>query len=485
MMIGPRGRRPGWSLPEEALPIAHENIHSDYEDIDSTIEFSASNGARLLLFFPADGGCRFFADFDGGHIRGPGELKRHVPLEIHPVPVLGPLEHDEAIVQEETVRKNLLTTRASRNFRNYWLHYPDGFEEFAELVRQTWPGMDIERPETSAGKIAMFCLEKRLSRELYWAGFGFQIWLQLLTHISRGSSTSLIVIDEPEIYLHPDVQRQLLSILRDREADILLATHSTEMIGEADPSEILVVDKSQRGTRRLKAVDDVQSVLESIGSVQNLTLTRLARNRRLLFVEGDTDFQILRRFARRLGITAVAAGTDLTPVESGGFTSWQEVRALASGFERALGVSLNVAAIYDRDFWCDEEIDQIMQELGAHLTLAHIHRRKEIENYLLVPSVLDRAIDKALAERLRRTGKNVKRQEGAEDLLDLVTQSIRGEVQGQYIAKMVKFLGGKSRDAATVTTAAIQWFDAKWASISTRMKIVLARSVLPFFQAGV
>ena len=484
-LLGPYGRRPGWTLPEDALPIAYENIHSDYGDIDSTIEFFLSNGAHLLLYFPVDGGCRFFADYDGVLVRGPGDIKRHAPLEVYPVPVLGPLEHDEPLVQEETVRKNLSTTRAARNFRNYWLQYPDGFDEFSALVKQTWSGMEIQRPERMGTSVAMFCLENRLSRELYWAGFGFQIWLQLLTHISRASRANLIVIDEPEIYLHPDVQRQLLGILRDRESDVLLATHSTEMISEADPHEILLVDKAEKSARRLKDIEGVQVALESIGSAQNILLTRLARNRRLVFVEGSTDFQLLRRFARRFNLTALANGTDLTPIESGGFTSWEEVRALASGFERALGVSLKVAAIYDRDFWCDQEIDAIKSELAAHLTLAHIHRRKEVENYLLVPEVLDRAIDKALAERYRRTGKQSHRDESATCILDRVTRPLRDEIQGQYIAKAVKFLGGRSRDAATVTTTAIQWFDSKWSTIPTRMEIVPGKVVLALLRTAV
>ena len=74
----------------------------------------------------------------------------------------------------------------------------------------------------------MFCLEDRMTRELYWAGFGFQIWCQLLTHLCRAQDSSLVVIDEPEVYLHPDVQRQLIGILRELGPDVLLATHSTE-----------------------------------------------------------------------------------------------------------------------------------------------------------------------------------------------------------------------------------------------------------------
>jgi predicted ATP-dependent endonuclease of OLD family len=138
-------------------------------------------------------------------------------------------------------------------------------------------------------------------------------------HISRSHQASLIVVDEPELYLHPDVQRQLLGILRDAGPDVVLATHSTEIMSEADPSEIILIDKTKRSADRLRDVEEVQAALDAIGSVQNITLTRLAKNRRLLLVEGDSDFRLVRRFARKLGFTELAAGTDLTSLESGGF----------------------------------------------------------------------------------------------------------------------------------------------------------------------
>jgi len=140
------------------------------------------------------------------------------------------------------------------------------------------------------------------------AGFGFQIWCQLLTHLSRSNEASIIIIDEPEIYLHPDVQRQLLSILRSLDADVLLATHSVEIMGEADPSEILLVNKGSRSAKRLKDVEVVQVALESLGSTQNVTLTHLARTKKILFVEGMSDYKSVRRFAKNLGFNDLALG---------------------------------------------------------------------------------------------------------------------------------------------------------------------------------
>ena len=272
----------------------------------------AGGGNVIRLHFPADGACKFFADTKTGYIRRPIEIRKSAAVELAVVPILGPLEHEESIVSEQTIRKNLLTTRASRHFRNYWYNYPDGFEAFADLVAKTWRGMTIERPELNGSTLDMFCQEDRRTRELFWSGFGFQIWLQLLAHISRAREASLIVVDEPELYLHPDIQLQLLGILRDAGPDVLVATHSTELMSEADPSEILLIDKTKKTAERLKDVEGVQRALDAVGSVQNITLTRLARNRRILFSEGSSDFRLLRRLASRLSYDDLASGADLT-----------------------------------------------------------------------------------------------------------------------------------------------------------------------------
>lgn len=485
MLASPDGIRPGWRLPEDVLPIAAENIHTDYADIDTKIEFRTSNRGRFLLLFPVTSGCYLFAESADSYIRRPADLNRHLPIRLQIVPVLGPVEHQEQIVTEETIRKNLISTRASRNFRSYWLRYPDGFEEFAELVRRTWPGMEIERPERLGEIVGMFCLENRMSRELYWAGFGFQIWLQLLTHISRSSDSSLIVVDEPELYLHPDVQRQLLGILRDSGPDVLLATHSTEIMSEADPSELLLIDKTKRTAERLRDVEGIQAALDAVGSVQNITLTRLARNKRLLFVEGESDFRLIRRFARKRGLTELAAGADLTSLESGGFSSWERIRALAAGFEHALGFDLHVGAIFDRDYWCEEEIDQIKQELSRHLEFSHIHSRKEIENYLLIPSILERTLGRALRERARRTGDSRAQVNSIEELLYSVTDPLRAGIQSQYIAKRVEYLRRTPDDIATITNKAIEIFDSNWSSIETRMHMIPGKTVLASLRSEV
>ena len=278
--------------------------------------------------------------------------------------------------------------------------------------------------------------------------------------------------------MHPDVQRQLLGILRGLDSDILLATHSVEIMGEADPGEILLIDKGKRSAQRLREVEGIQQALETLGSAQNITLTQLARTRKIIFVEGLNDYKLVRRFSRLLGCEALASGNNLTPFESGGFSSWEKVKALSWGLSKTLNSNIPIAAIYDRDYCCNEHVIEIHQELEHELKLAHIHNRKEIENYLLIPSILERVLEKSIKDRERRSHSLIERKETAGNILERITELEKTNIQSQYIAKRIDFLKKSGKDISTITTEAIRIFEKKWQTLDERMEIVPGKQTL-------
>ena len=470
----------GHRVPEQQISVSLENVATDYNEEDSKIEFRLTNRNKLFLFFPNEGGCIMHWENEGSGINTPGKFRNAFPLHIQVVPVLGPLEHQEAYVNEDTVKNSLNTHRACRHFRNYWYYFQENWESFSSMITSTWPGMAIRKPELDIPnrKLSMFVSEERIDREVYWAGFGFQIWCQLLTHLSRSDEASIVVIDEPEIYLHPDVQRQLLSILRGLDADILLATHSVEIMGEADPSEILLVNKSSRSAKRLKEIEEVQLALESLGSSQNITLTHLARTKKILFVEGMSDYKSVRRVAKNLGFHDLASGNDLTAFESGGFSSWEKIKSFAWGVKNTIDANMKLFAIYDRDYYCQEEIDEILESLQAELTQAHIHQRKEMENYLLVIPVLERVLEKQITNRSRRSGEIIVADKGITLYLEEITIGLKVEAQSQYIAKRITHHQGTGVDTGTISREAIEVFESLWTNINSRMEIVPGKTTL-------
>jgi predicted ATPase len=260
-MTTPDGQHRGYRVPTDRIPVSLENVHTDYGEQEATVVFEYSSANTLTLWFPLEGGCVLYISSISGRVPStPSEFRKAFPAGIVCVPVLGPLEHDEPMVQESTVIGALATHRAARHFRNYWHQNPKNFERFADLIASTWPGVVIEPPELQMGSrgaiLHMYCRENRITRELYWMGFGFQIWCQLLTHVSRAGPNDVLVVDEPETYLHPIVQRRLLRILRSTGAQVVLATHSAPIVMEAGPYEVFNLNRSLRSAHPQPSVSN-------------------------------------------------------------------------------------------------------------------------------------------------------------------------------------------------------------------------------------
>lgn len=488
ILLGPNGRRYGVTVPGDSLPISIENVHTDYLDEDTLVSFALSNGNELQLYFPQDGSCSLIAEARGVPLLSAIAFQKAFPLRVAVVPILGPVEHKEELVQADTVQRNLTTHRASRNFRSYWYHFPEGFDEFADLVRQTWPGIEVEAPRIANhadATLSMFCTENRILREIYWVGSGFQIWCQLLTHLLRAKDASLIVIDEPEVYLHADLQRQLIGLLRSFDADVLLATHSTEIMAESEPTDLVLVDKKNTSGERIRNVESLQKALASVGSLHNITLSRIARSRKILFVEGDRDLKVTRMIARQLGLHALYAGLEIVPAKSEGFGSWAKVAALGWGMKKALGDQLAVGALFDRDYYSDAEISAVMEEMQQQIAFAHIHGRKEIENYLLLPLPLERALQSALADKTNRDGTQSETPHQVRNDLMLLTEKYQDEVLSNRVGKEIDYRrrNHAKEDSATLHAQASASFKARWKTLDGRLELSPGKAVLADYRA--
>lgn len=473
----------GYQVPLEDLPVATENIFTDYDDSEpAIIEFKLSSGNILKLFFPANNVCYLICEPKGKAVVTPSEFRKTYNVTVGFVPVLGPVEHNEPLYQKEAARLALLTHRASRNFRNIWFHYPHEFDQFKSLIKSTWPGMDIQMPEVDSSYkkpvLHMFCPEERHPREIFWAGFGFQVWCQMLTYIVRAKDDSLLIIDEPDIYLHSDLQRQLVEILRQATPDVLIATHSTEIISEADPGDLLVVNKKGQSAKRIKNPTQLQAIFGVLGSNLNPTLTQLAKSRRAVFVEGK-DFQVLAALARKFGNQSLANRSDFAVIPVEGFNP---VRVLnfSEGIELTLGTNILKAVIFDRDYRAPEEVADLLKDFNKYAALAHIHRRKEIENYLLDASVIQRSIEKRLEERAARSGKVQYLTENAEDLLRELSEKMKSKVNAQFMSKREKYLrsANPGLDTATINERMLEDFDNLWSNMKSRIEIVPGKHLL-------
>lgn len=473
-----KGQVVGYEIPASLIPVSLTNIHSDYQtNQETSLTFTLENGNEIRLEFFDNSRCVMTIDAKQ-RTTTTAQFKKNFPANIYSIPTLGPLEEEEELLTDQYVAQSVGTRRAHRMFRNIWYRWAKEFPVFQKLVEDTWEGMTISKPEldmTFPPKLSMFCTEGRVDRELCWAGFGFQVWLQILTHITNSAHADVLVVDEPEIYLHPDLQHKLFQILKATNKQIILATHSAEIINEAEHDDVVVINKLRKGGTRVTDIEGLQDALFSIGSAQNVHLTRLSRGKKILFLEGH-DFRILRRFASQLGFDDLANNVDITVVPIGGFSQRQKIQNAAWTFEKVLKAEIAISALLDRDYRCKEEVDELVRETRGSVPSFHVLAGKEIENYLLVPSAIARVIaDRQKDQKSPRTFAPAE----LEQMLDCVVQSMKSSVLSQHISNRMRYFDNRtSKDPATVASEAITYVDREWSEAPQRLLIVPGKQVL-------
>lgn len=462
----------GYDIPMSNFPISLANIHSDYQaEQETSATFTLDNGNKLQLSFYDNARCVMTIAEAKQRTTTTAQFRKNFPASIYAFPTLGPLEEEEELLTDEYVRQSQDTRRAHRMFRNIWHRRPEQFEAFESLVARTWEGMTVSKPEldmTYPPRLSMFCKEGRVDRELFWAGFGFQVWLQILTHLTGAEKDNVLIVDEPEIYLHPDLQRRLFQLLKATNKQVILATHSAEVVNEADHDEVVIVNRNKKFATRVSDSDGLQEALTSIGSAQNIHLARLTKGRKILFLEGD-DYRLLRRFAAQFNLMNLADDVVITVVPIGGFSQRQRIQDTAWAFEKILKAEISIAAVLDRDFRCRAEVDDLVRDGRTSVPSFHVLNAKEIENFLLVPTAIAKAANHRLRERDPGVTVSV---EQVEDILESIMRDQKADVLGQYVSNRVRFFATRSsKDASTVVKEAMDEFERDWNGEERRRKV--------------
>lgn len=474
----------GWEVPASTIPIRLTNIHmvSDSGEAEETsATFTLSDGSTMTLLLKDSSRCIFTVEVNGPRVSTSASFKARFPIDVFAFPTLGPLEEEEDYLTDLYVDRVTGGRLSHRIFRNMWFRQSELFPKFKATVEATWSGIEITAPERfgfSPPRLEMFFSENRRDREISWAGYGFQVWLQLLTHLITSEASTTLVVDEPEIYLHPDLQRRLFELLRATGRQIVLATHSAEIVNDAERDDVVLINRGRTSAKRITEIEGLQEALFSIGSAQNIHLTKLSRGRKVLFLEGQ-EFRQLRRLAARFGYDALADGGDLTVVPIGGFAQRQRIEDAAWTFGQVLKAEISIAGLLDRDYRCEEEVEEILTGVRETVPRFHILGAKEIENYLLVPHAIGKAIEARLRERPDQLERyDALGPDAALRLLMDVTETMRVDVQSQLLAHRIRHFGKSRKDTATIVGETVAIFDAHWEDQTARLRIAPGKATL-------
>lgn len=403
-----------------------------------------------------------FIESDKRAKRTKAYFKECFPESIVVVPTLGQLEETEKPNAPDYVKSVEHTRLAARNFRNIWRQKTHGdFQEFAALVEGNWKGIELQKPTIVVGMpstLEMIYVENDYPREIYLSGFGFQAWMQIMTHFLRGSGGDILVLDEPDVYLHADLQRRLYSIAKRRFSQIFLATHSAEIMNEANSGDVVLVRTEFQTGKRITTEEGYRSAHALLGSSENADFARLSRAKRIIAFEGN-DRSIYRRFEQMLISDGVFSDPDTMLLKIGGYEQWPRVSNLPWAFQELFGIQPKIAAIFDRDYRCLEEIEGHEQKLRKSGVFCRVLRRKEIENYVIAPDALFKAAQKAAKKKQK-----VVEVDWLNQLLSSISLELREDCLINVQSSTSKYyqLKRDGRDTQTVLKLAKNEFDKDW-----------------------
>lgn len=455
------------------LDISSGGIFFMYGEGPAKISAEFDNGASVYIYIGED--LDLFATLKNNKDifveskKFAGSLKLR---DINILPQISPLLRDEPIIKYETVQKNLATYLSSRNFRNQLSYFPAEFEKFKELAERTWQGLRIHNEShtiRTQGNLFLFVRDSRFEAEIGMMGHGLQMWLQTMWFLSRCSNLSTIILDEPDVYMHADLQRRLIKLIKHSYKQVIVATHSVEIMSEVEPENILPINSTKSKQEYANKAPIVQKIVNDIGSVHNIEIARLFSYNKFLIVEGEKDdVKLLTIFQSKIFPNSFEQFDILPKTYVEGWGGWQRVIGSNKVFKENK-TSIITYCIFDSDYHTEEEKNKRLKDAELNEINLHIWHRKEIENYLLVPSAFTRLI-KAKRKQIDISGNEITTTitNFCNELKDDVIDNFAIEIKNR----------DNSKDLKTINQQARKYINERWENESWKLvpgKLVLAK----------
>lgn len=167
---------------------------------------------------------------------------------------------DSAIRRPQTTRSGMRVFRKCENtvavLNAIGQMRPDVWGEMLDVLKVACPDLRDVRfpPQGGDGKVFLSWFEKPFENE---AGFspehlsdGIMRMLALVAILMTPDPPPLICVDEPEIGLHPELVELVAELLQSAatRTQLVVATHSPELVSKLKPNEVVVVEKEDGAT---------------------------------------------------------------------------------------------------------------------------------------------------------------------------------------------------------------------------------------------
>lgn len=389
----------GYKITFETIDFDFENVQYNHNRSDpALLQLRYNNGITVKVWLGAsaqENFCQVITADGQAAVSAAAQSALDV-TSIYVMPPIQPLIPHEKRISKSRIDDFMFGRLASRHFRNQLHEKTAAYRAWRDLMRDTWPTVVIAAFDADVGnsgaEFSLILREGPFASEAAWVGGGLQAWMQILWFLCRTPEDGIAVLDEPDVYLHADMQRKLIKLLGERgHRQVIVATHSSEIISDTPPETICVIRKRETRSYRPLTKSKLQGVIDSLGSRHNIQLSKLAEARKIIVFEGE-DQKFLSEVAFKVSSDCYDKFIKVPTFELTGVTNWHQAlgaaKALAVASENAMPVHL----VIDRDFRTEEDLDKIRKDANAAGLALHILNRKEIENYFINASCLARLI---------------------------------------------------------------------------------------------
>jgi predicted ATPase len=139
---------------------------------------------------------------------------------------------------------------------------PSRFDSILDSLHVAFPTLaELAFPPVAAGTIAMTWKDRSFDKPLFMNELseGTLRFLWLTALLQSPSLSTVTMIDEPKVSLHPELLGLLADLMREASArtQLIIATHSDRLIRFLEPKEVVVMDPDDDGLATATWADDL------------------------------------------------------------------------------------------------------------------------------------------------------------------------------------------------------------------------------------
>lgn len=213
--------------------------------------------------------------------------------------------------------------------------------------------------------------------------------------LTQNPSDCIILIDEPEVHLHPELTFRLVKVLKSigKRNQFFLFTHSPDIIGNSLDTGVHFVrpkSKIKTGNQVIKVDNDNLEGFRNIPNIRE-TIGMVSVGKKLLFVEGKNTSIDRDVFAT----IAKAAKTDVAIIPSDSCSNINNMSLICETFAKGV-FGIELFMVRDRDGLTDEQIQTFTEKSKGKLNVLPYYH---IENFFLAPKAIEIVAKRILLEK--------------------------------------------------------------------------------------